>query len=383
MPININDRLTRLNNRRKGMDRLGRLTEAAQLDVVRKSVHSEAWQRRASTGQPNTRYALGAMQEVDPDYTRISKETAERVAGQLTSGLTARGFTVDWRLQGSVPLNVHIRGVSDVDLLKLDTNFKTYTSWGAMSQAGRYTGTATAATSVGSLLNLRRESETILKAKYPAATVDCSGNKAIKIFGGSLARPVDVVPSHWFDNYDYQASGQEHDRSVTILDKSVPTTIDNLPFLHIKKISDRCDHALGGVRKAIRLCKNVKNDAEEERGVKIALSSFDIGATIFHADIAALRAGASYELAILAEVQRHLDHLTMNESHAKTLRVPDGSRAIFDTPEKLSALRTLSVEMDELAKAVATEQGTVLMKSLGVSTYDARRILNEAYIPYL
>ena len=382
MPININDRLDRLNKRRKGTDRLDRLTETAQLDIIRKSLQSESWQRRASTGQPNTRYAL-AMQDVDPDYTRISKETAQRVADQLESGLIARGFKVASRLQGSVPLNVHIRGVSDVDLLKLDTNFYTYATFGARSVAGHYAGTATTATSVGTLLNLRREAEAILKAKYPAATVDCAGNKAIKIFGGSLARPVDVVPSHWNDNVDYQASGQEADRSVTILDKSIPTTIDNLPFVHIKKVSERCDQSLGGVRKGIRLCKNVKNDAEVERGVTINLSSFDIGAAMFHADLAALRAGAHYELAILAEVQRHLDHLTMNETYAKSLRVPDGSRAIFDTSEKLSALRTLSVEMDELAKAVAAEQGQVIMKSLGVTNHDARRILNEAYIPYL
>jgi len=383
MPININDRLDRLNSRRKGMDRLGRLTESAQLEIVRKSAHSEAWQRRASTGQPNTRYALGAMQEVDPDYTRISRETAQRVADQLKNGLTARGFQVDSRLQGSVPLNVHIFGVSDVDLLKLDTNFYTYATYGARSLAGRYAGTATSATSVGTLLALRREAEAILKAKYPAATVDCTGRKAIKIYGGSLARPVDVVPSHWNDNIEYQASGREIDRGVVILDKSVPTTIGNLPFVHIDKITERCNQTLGGVRKAIRLCKNVKNDAEVERGVTIALSSFDIGAAMYHADLAALRAGSHYELAILAETQRHLDHLTMNETYAKSLRVPDGSRAIFDTAEKLAALRTLSLEMDELAKAVAAEQSRAVIKSLGASTYDARRVLNETYIPYL
>jgi hypothetical protein len=289
---------------------------------------------------------------------------------------------VDFRLQGSVPLNVHIRGVSDVDLLNLDTNFYTYARIGAMSLAGRYAGTATTATSIGTLLALRKEAEAILKAKYPAATVDCSGGKAIKVFGGSLARPVDVVPSHWNDTYSYQASGEEHDRGVTILDKSGPVTIDNLPFLHIKKITERCGQTLGGVRKAIRLCKNVKNDYEEESGSKIKLSSFDIGAAMFHADLAALRAGASYELAILAEVQRHLDHLTMNEDQAKLLKVPDGSRAIFDTPEKLSALRTLSLEMDDLAKEVAAEQRPIF-KSLSSTLSDARRVLNEAYIPTL
>jgi hypothetical protein len=90
MPRNISDRLTRLTNRRKGTDRLGRLTETAQLEVLRKSLQSEAWQKRASTGQPNTRYALGAMQEVDQDYTRISIDTARRVGAQLEAGLRPR-----------------------------------------------------------------------------------------------------------------------------------------------------------------------------------------------------------------------------------------------------------------------------------------------------
>lgn len=379
MARDISGRLTRLNARRKGMDRLGELTETAQVDVLAKSIQSESWQKRASTGQPYTRYALGAMQEVDRDYTRISIETAQRVGGQLNTGLTSAGYQVDFRLQGSVPLNVHIRGVSDVDLLNLDTSFLTYASYGVRGQNGWYSSTTK--TSLGVLSALRGEAEAILKAKYPAAKVDCTGGKAINISGGSLARPVDVVPSHWNDTIDYQASEQEHDRGVTILNKRVPQTIDNLPFLHIKLISDRCTLALGGLKKAIRLCKNVKNDAQEE-GKTINLSSFDIAATMYHADLGTLRAGGTYELAILAETQRHLDWLTMNEAEAKKLRVPDGSRAIFDTAEKLAALRTLSLEMDDLAKEVAREQRPSLAYS-DYSLSDSRTALSSAYIPSL
>lgn len=319
------------------------------------------------------------MQEVDRDYTRISIETAERVGSQLNTGLTSAGYQVDFRLQGSVPLNVHIRGVSDVDLLNLDTSFFTFSTFGARARNGWYS--LSSKTSLGVLTSLRREAESILKAKYPAATVDCSGGKAINISGGSLARPVDVVPSHWHETIDYQASGQEHDRGVTILNKRVPETIDNLPFLHIKLISDRCTSALGGLKKAIRLCKNVKNDAQEE-GKTINLSSFDIAAAMYHADLGALRAGYTYELAILAETQRHLDWLTMNEAEAKKLRVPDGSRAIFDTAEKLAALRTLSLEMDDLAKEVAKEQRPSLAYS-DYSLSESRTALASAYIPSL
>src|SRR5260221_12804698 len=152
-----------------------------------------------AANQSHTRYALGAMQEVDADYTRISRETAERVGAQLKTGLTNAGISADFRLQGSVPLNVHIRGVSDVDLLALDAGFMTYSTTGVLSQQGHYTAAAGTRTAIEALSTLRAEAEKILKNKYPAATVDTSGGKAINISGGSLPRPVDVVPSHWHD----------------------------------------------------------------------------------------------------------------------------------------------------------------------------------------
>lgn len=138
MARDINSRLNQLRSRRQGTDRLGRLNTAAQLEVIAKSLTEESWQKRAST-KPYTRYALGSMQEVSAEYTRISLETAERVGRQLNTGLTTAGFSVDFRLQGSVPLNVHIRGISDVDLLNIDTSFFTYATAGYRSQTGLYT----------------------------------------------------------------------------------------------------------------------------------------------------------------------------------------------------------------------------------------------------
>jgi hypothetical protein len=244
-------------------------------------------------------------------------------------------------------------------------------------QRGHYTN-PTSKTSVGVLSALRRDSESTLKTSFPAATVDTSGSKAIKISGGSLARPVDVVPSHWHDTEAYQASSQEHDRGVTILNKTVPEPVANLPFLHIKRIGDRCDAISGGLRKAIRLCKNVKADAQEE-GETISLPSFDIAATMYHADLAALRAGAVYELAILAETQRHLDVLACNHEQARMLMVPDGSRRIFDTTEKLNGLNRLSTEMDDLIRQVAKEQKPVLSYSEPLLA-DSRTAIASAYI---
>ena len=377
MARNITGRIDRLKRRRTGTDRLTQLTEDARVDLLMKSLASEAWQERAPSTRPYTQYALGSMQEVGPDYTRVSVETAERVGKQLKAGLEGAGYSVDFRLQGSVPANLHIRGVSDVDLLNLQAGFFTYATEGRRNKLGFYTN-PTSRTSVDVLVELRSEAEKILKAKFPAATVDCSGGKAINISGGSLARPVDVVPSHWWDTIGYQASGQEHDRGVTILNKKIPATIDNLPFLHIKLINDRDADVRGGLKKAIRLCKHVKNDAEED-GTKITLPSFDIAAIMYHADQQGLAVGYFYELGILAETQRHLDFLARNQDEARKLSVPDGSRRIFDTEAKLAGLVALSLEMDDLMTEVAKEQAPQLGPTPNWS--DSRKALAKSLIP--
>jgi hypothetical protein len=373
----IGKRLDDLQSRRHGTDArsYARLNEAARLDaMLAKVLKTETWQKRASA-QPHTRYALGAMQAVDPDYTRISIETAERVEKQLAAKLS---IPVGFRLQGSVPLDVHIRGASDVDLLTLDTSFYTYATYGRRSLSGYYT-TTTSRTSLGVLLELRRQIESALKAAYPAATVDCSGGKCVAISGGSLARPVDVVPAHWWDTCDYQETGLERDRGVTILNKKVPEPLDNLPFLHIRRIHERDGASLGGLKKAIRLTKNVKNDAENE-GSAANLPSFDIAALLYHADQDALRAGFTYELTILRETQRFLDWCYANQAAAKQLRTPDGSRTILDSDAKMTGLLTISCEMDSLAKAVAKEHSLAL-QAIEPSWTQVDEALRKAYIP--
>lgn len=380
MATDIEKRLRQMHIRRRGADRLSKLDHTGKEYVARQMQIDEGWQKRAPN-QPFTRYALGAMAEVEPEYTRIGIETAERVGKQLRDKLAARGRSVYFRLQGSVPLNVHIRGVSDVDLLALDAIFYTYANSGTRAIAGHYAGTSTTETSVHRLMALRNESEQILREAYPAAEVDTSGGKAIAISGGSLARPVDVVPSHWWDTVEYQRSSNERDRGVVILNKKIPETINNLPFLHIARVHERDkEDAQGGLKKAIRLCKNVKNDAIED-GKDIPLPSFDIAAVMYHANHAALTANWIYELAVLAETQRYLDFLYHNKEFAKTLMVPDGSRRIFDTEAKWGGLMTLSIEMDELARQVAKEQNAALRSRDILSLDESRNAISGVRVP--
>jgi hypothetical protein len=84
---------------------------------------------------------------------------------------------------------------------------------------------------------------------------------------------------------------------------------------------------------------------------------------MYHANMHSLSAGSYYELAILAETQRHLDYLWSNKEEARRLVVPDGSRFIFNTEDKFDGLLHLSVAMDGLLREVAKEQSYLLSLS--------------------
>ena len=377
MNRDIERRLKSLGTRRKGTDRIGEISLESISEVLAKSVQEEAYTKRAPI-QKNTQYALGSMQAVDPDYTRVSLEEADRVGKQLKSGLDRKRLGVELRIQGSVAADLHIRGVSDVDLLALDARYYRYSTNGSRSKRGEYNNPV-AYDTLKALVELRVEAERILKAAFPGASVKTEGPKAINLTGGSLRRPVDVVPANWYDTVDFQNSTDEADRGVEILNKDIPERILNMPFRHIGRINQRDSVSLGGMKKAIRLVKNVKQDAKEE-GTRIDLSSFDIASALWHADTSALTVGVANELAILAEATRFLDYLAKNQSYARGLRVPDGSREIFDSEAKLEALILLSMEMDDLAEKVSREQET-LLSAQPLPLEQRTKVLRDAYIP--
>lgn len=353
MMRDIDKQLQALHARRTGLDRMSDMATESAAVAIAKSMKSEAYINRAPINNKYTQYALGAMQAVDPDYTRISFEEAARVQDQLKKGLEKKSIPSEFRLQGSVACDIHIRGVSDVDLLVLDGRYIRYDPSGSKCLSGWYNPVSY--DTLQALLQLRKESEIILDSAFPAATVKKDGAKAINITGGSLRRPVDVVPSNWFDTQAYQCSSAEVDRGVEILNKDVPERVSNTPFKHIQKINERDQKSLGGLKKAIRLCKNVKADAMND-GTKIALSSFDIASALWHANMTALTVGIARELVILAEATLFLDDLVRRLSYAKSLRVPDDSRYVFDSDEKIEGLRLLSLEMNDLSERVAREQ---------------------------
>lgn len=349
---NYTQKLTNMRNRRRGLDSLAVLSKSRSFaeDAV---TFREAYEDRAKTEA--IKYALGAMQELEAKYTRVSIEEGNRVRDQLNAGLSMAGIPATFEYQGSVPLNIHIRFASDIDLLVLHAQFVTVDWSGARAQ----TYSVRSGSVLDDMLALRRSCESILDQKFPAAQVVKSGSKSISISGGSLQRKVDVVPSHWHDTAAYQQSGAKHDREVKILNKDELTLITNRPFLHMRRIDEKDQRCSGGAKKVIRLLKNLKKDSSQN----IKLTSYDIAALIWHVQDESLRKPYYLELSLVAETQKYLQFLVDNPSYARSLDVPDQSRRIIDSPEKLTSLQQLKAEVDELAVDLAQEISPLFVTS--------------------
>ena len=339
--MDYKNRVRNLEQRRQGIRSVPTLDG---LNAVMESFHPPKEEKFSKIQFPDSvKYAIGSMQAVDQDYTQKSYEEGDRVANQLKQNLT---ISVETAYQGSVPLNVHIKGNSDIDLLVLCTAFLTVDA-SIIHLYGTYAGKS----ATEELQDLRLQASQVLKAKFPAVEVDDSPGKAITLSGGSLARCVDVIPSHWHDTKEYYETKLKKYREICVLDSKFNLRVNNKPFLHIALVEEKCNSTNGSLRKVIRLLKNLKYDAEPE----VRFTSYDIVAVCYHMSIPQLTIPFGLDLLLLDRVQKHLDFIASNADYRNTLHVPDGSRKIFDQTEKLAGLLRLKQELDSLIKDIARE----------------------------
>ncbi|MFM0048353.1 hypothetical protein [Caballeronia grimmiae] len=320
-----------------------------------------------------TKYALGCLAEVPPQYTEISLRDGKRVADQLTG---QSEFPVLTRLQGSVPLNIHIYASSDVDLLILANWFVSVKL--PVVTPGAYKFDTGPSSMVDELHRLRSFCEQYLPTKYPAADVDITGAKSIAVSGGSLARKVDVVPSHWVDTVEYQRTKVEIHRDVAILEKEKKETLTNRPFMHMAMIDHKDASSAGQAKRAIRLLKCLSRDAD----AVIALSSYDIAGLIFHMPDAELSVNPFFPLQLLDRVELYLRRLESNITWAMSLQTPDGTRTILDSSAKAFAVSQLRQELTDAIDNVAAEYDATIpfIFDRGRARETARKTLSETLI---
>ena len=349
--MDFSSRLDALKKRREGpsthsMEMFDSVTGmASNREELRKSNLFESLQE-----PDGIKYAVVAMTAVDPKDTAISIKEGERVASSLSNSLSREGFNVDTRLQGSVGLDVHIKGYSDVDMLILvaDTILVEHPQIIPNSYP-EPTDTRPMGTIVG---DLRKRAERILPNNFPAVDVNINGAKSIALEGGSLQRKIDIVPATWLHTVTYQTSKLEHDKAVKIFNKLDGSLIVNFPFLNRKIINDADSLVGGNIKRIVRLMKTLQSDSTYESIRNI--NSFDVLSIAY--DMRAQLAVPSYQQLGLVEILRaRLFYLLENKAYRDGMDTPDRTRKVFDNENKLEALSWLFLECNDLADSLVKE----------------------------
>ena len=297
------------------------------------------------------KYVWMAMMAVDDDYTLKSKQAGESAKGHLSKVLS----NVDFRYQGSVMTDTHIKGASDIDLLVLCTKFnhtdisrvrselnnvsshtlnelsnlRSYNNRFSVYQGDCYSD----------LLTLRLQIEHIMQDTYDIC--DISKPKSVKITNQNLHRDVDVVTACWYDSYYYVLKGEnEKDRAISIFNKDTNSDIGpDYPFLSISRINRISSSTNGRLKRLIRFLKNVRSDAEKT----IDLSSFEINAICYDIPIAEYQKMDYKQMVGL--IWSKMYHL-WNDGKADQLTSVVGNEFVFkNKPEKIEALKLLEDEV--------------------------------------
>jgi hypothetical protein len=318
---------------------------ARRLDPLLKIEGSREVYERLISEDSSVRYAIGAMQPIDPVYTQKTIDERNRVEKQLADAFRTARRLVTFDYQGSLTNDTHIRAYSDVDLLTVGE--LSYSIEPPNRPIPAYAGDP-----VGDLKQIRSDTIRILRSAFPKATLDQSKGKCVCISGASLQRKIDLVASEWWHTVEYVTKPEKHWMGVQVLDNDHSTRIKNKPFLHNKLIHERDTETRGGLRKAIRLFKSLKYDSD----TKIDLSSYDVASIAYNIFPSWLTVAPGQDLVLVSKARDYVWYLLTNEEYRVSIDVPNGMRKVFVTGGATEAgLKQLFSGLDALLNEINSE----------------------------
>lgn len=282
-------------------------------------------------------YIKESMAPVDKKYTDQTYEECDRVKSQLAEEFKTQEIGISFDYQGSVTNDTHIRFYSDIDLLALTEKYIGIKR--PLENVSPYKGNP-----IEDLIQIRKVAIARLKSSYPQATVDDSGSKSIAIYGGSLRRKIDVVPSNWVDTHDYRTTSNKIHRGIEILDAKVPARVENFPFLHNYLLTERDNYCGGNLKRLIRFFKSVREDSDKD----IEINSYNLTGLCYAMPVEKIRGQADLQV-IYNFVQFSLQ-VAGDESLRNSLLVPNGQRKLFDESFSLTELGKINSEAFSLIK---------------------------------
>ena len=304
---------------------------------------TEEFQR--ATKRTHYEYLVETMQPISDEYTEETFQQGDLVKEVLEATLDG-SYSARYDYQGSVTSDTHIQVHSDIDLLTIHGGFVSNDI--GVAPASPYRGQAKS-----DLQNLRTACEAILLLEFSEEDVDTSGGKAIGVSGGSLQRKIDVVVANWWDTERYKETALRKFRGVRIFNSKTEERIRNLPFLHNARIDAKDRKTNTGLRKAIRLLKSLKYDADPV----LSISSYDVAALAYSMPDEELQVPDGGYLPLAIKVNDFLEQVIANSALRDSLKVPNGTRRIFcSRGATLEGLKALYIELQTLLTFIHQEE---------------------------
>lgn len=324
------------------MDRLERLA-ARRIDESVPEAALEYEVYKSLDASKAVRYAIGAMQPVDPAYTANTFKEGDKVKNQLRKRLDE---DCAYEYQGSTTNSTHIKARSDIDLLAiLDRWF-----WLERPQVAEdpYAGDP-----VDDVTELREDCAVALSEAFPAVELEDGKSTALTLTGGSLRRQVDVVPASWWHTNKYAETGDPDFRGVKVFDRKRGEFVANTPFLHNRRIKEKDGRTRGGMRKAARLMKTLMYDSEGA----VTMSSYNVVSLAYNIDDFLLMLSAPRDLQIVEVCYEYCTGLCHSLGERSSILVPDESRTVFggSAGATLDQLRALTQELHILRTDILRE----------------------------
>lgn len=313
MNFDYDELLSEMDKRKFGTD-LQRILEeekSFRLNLAAYENFNKARQYQFLQVSSVVKYIIGAMLPVSENYTRqiIScRDRVENVLKQMNENIY-RSAPLEFKYQGSVSNNTHIRHNSDVDLLAITGNFITLEH--PQIPQNPYEGNP-----VDDLRLLRQNCVNQIQKVMPNVKVDDSGSKSIALTEGSLVVKVDVVPANWFESNKYAETKNSIYKGVQVYNKKQNERILNYPFWFNYLLKQK-DASTGGVfKRAVRLLKSIKADMERIEDQEISFSSYGISSLLYSVPNLKYQIGES-PLTLLEVVNGALSYYAQAENYDK------------------------------------------------------------------
>lgn len=320
---------------------------------------SESFERQAGEA---TRYLMGSMSPVAPALTRRLTADGDRVENQLKQRLAYAYPALQFRRQGSVSNNTHIKYYSDVDVLVIIDKYEMLES--PQQPPVRYNGDVNQ-----DLIDLRQCCAVKLKDAFPSGRIDNEGSTCVTLEdASSLSCSVDAVPSNWFNTNTWNAGRQEHDRGIQVYNRDKKERILNRPFLFNYRLDQHDSPRSGVPRCLIRLLKNIKADHEKsDLEGDIDFSSFDICSLVYRMPDDYIRGIQFQPLALIQSMINWMTAVINHEEVRRQLLVVDESRVLFNSKNKEMGAGVLLRDLNLLHRQALLEN-------------QGRQIITEAHL---